>query len=210
MTTGIDSGLASALLPDGKVIIAGRSNRGCDFKVGVCAGAAELYDPITGTFRALSNSQSAEGHAAALLPDGTLLLSGGWICCGATIATAEIFHPAALIPSPVLFSLSGDGRGQGAIWHATTGLVASSDTPAVAGELLSLYTTSLIDGTFIPPQVVIGGRLAEIRFFGNAPGYPGFNQVNIRVPNGITPGPAVPVRLSYLGRPSNEVTIGVQ
>jgi len=47
-------------------------------------------------------------------------------------------------------------------------------------------------------------------YFGAAPGYPGYYQVNFRLPVGLASGEAVSVRLTYLSRPSNAVTIGVR
>ena len=72
-----------------------------------------------------------------------------------------------------------------------------------------MYTKALGHGSVIPPQVAVGGRLSEILYLGDAPGYPGYSQVNFRVPDDITPGSAVRVRLIYLGRSSNEVTIAL-
>ena len=190
---------ATTLLPDGNVLMVGR-------------GLGELFDPASSTFTSSARMiMSRSGHTATLLRDGTVLVAGGQDVSGnAPGATAEIYSPPILVPAPALFALSGDGQGQGVIWHAQTGQIASAGSPAVAGEALSMYTTSLADGGVIPPQVAIGGRLAEVLYFGTAPGYPGYCQVNIRVPSGVASGSAVPVRLSYIGRPSNEVVISVK
>ena len=174
--------------------------------------SAELYDPVTGKFGSSNDAlpQSMDGHTATLLPDGTVLLSGGWICCGVSLSTAEIYRPALLVPSPVLLSLSGDGKGPGAVLHSGTHQVVSSDNPAVSGEALELYLTGLTDGSLIPPQVAIGGRLAEVLYFGKAPGFANLNQVHVRVPGAVEPGNAAQERLTYLASPSNEVTIEVR
>jgi hypothetical protein len=191
----------ATLLPDGTVLLAGGSS-----------ASAEVYDPATGTFSSTGNMTTPRlWQAATLLPDGTVLMTGGGINAGVALASAELYTPLSLVPVPVLMllSLSGDGQGQGAIQHAGTTRIASADDPAVPGEYLSIYLTGLADGSVVPPQVAISGRLAEITFFGNVPGYPGLNVVNIRMPSGVVPGPAVPARLTYLGRLSNQVTIGV-
>jgi hypothetical protein len=195
---------AAALLPDGTVLITG----------GYGIASAELYDSSTGTFTATGNMTARRAyHSATVLNGGRVLITGGVQpvgTVGMSLSSAEIYTPPVLIPTPALFSMSGDGRGQGAIWHAQTGQIASADNPAVAGEALSIYTTSLADGSVIPPQVPVGGRLAQVLYFGAAPGYPGYSQVNFLVPDGVSPGPAVPVRLAYIGRSSNQVTISVR
>ncbi len=185
---------AATVIADGTVLITGED--------------AQMYLPANGTFAEIMNPRR-NSHTATLLPDGTVLLAGGWTGI-AVIASAEIYRPGLLIPSPALLSLSGDGRGQGAILHAGTPRLASSSDPAVAGQYLEIYLRGLTNGSFIPPQVSIGGRMAEVLWFGNTPAFPELNQINVRVPSGVLPGAAVPVRLRYMDRASNEVTIGVQ
>jgi Kelch motif len=195
---------AVALLPDGTVLITGGELAGGNGEL-----VSELYLPENATFSAAGNMITARHeHTATLLADGTVLIAGGYNLWPSPTSSAELYSPAALVPAPVLFS--ADWTSQGAIWHAATGVLATSDMPATVGEALSMYTTSLFEGGAIPPQVAIGGRLAEILYFGDAPGYPGYNQVNFRVPSGVAQGPAVPVHLTYLGRPSNTVMIGFQ
>jgi hypothetical protein len=195
----------AALLPDGTVLITGGQLPGGNGDV-----ASEYYVPSIGAFSSAGNMiMPRHEHTATLLPDGTVLIAGGSSVWPFSTASTELYRPTVLVSAPSLFSLSGDGLGPGAIWHAATGQVVSPRNPAVAGEVLSMYTTGLIDGSVIPPQVSIGGRLGEILFFGTAPGDPRYHQVNFAVPTGVVSGPAIPVRLTYLGRPSNEVTIAV-
>jgi hypothetical protein len=205
MTTLRDRHTAT-LLPDGRVLIAGGATI-----------SAELYDPSSGTFNlAPDMTTSRDAHTATPLNNGKVLIVGGiteddtQIAGVRPLSSAELYTPPVLVPAPVLFSLSGDGKGQGAIWNGVTGLIVSPSNPASAGDVLSMYTTSLFEGGVIPPQIAIGGQLAQILFFGDAPDYPGYYQVNVRMPSGVAAGSAISVRLTYLGRPSNAVTIGVQ
>ena len=167
----------------------------------------DLYDPVKRTFSTTGDLNTPRGaHTATLLSDGTVLITGGSVSL-VFLASAEIYHPVVSKPAPFLYTLSGDGVGQGAILHA--GTAQHSPVPA-SGEILEVYCAGLLDGAVTPPQVSIGGRLAEVLYFGNVAEFPGLNQVNVRLPNGIAPGPAVPVSLTYINRPSNEVTIAVQ
>jgi sugar lactone lactonase YvrE len=206
-------GNTATLLTDGTVLTAGGEPLYC-YSNSLCGDFSipdvYLRDPITATLGFAGSMAYPRFYAQAiLLPDGTVLISGGvdTDVNNPDRAIVEIYKPDVVVAAPELFAVSGDGKGQGAIWHAT-GEIASSDNPAVPGEILSMYTTGFIEGGAIPPRIVISDRLAEILYFGDAPGYPGYFQVNFRVPQGIAPGSA-PVRLRYLDRPSNEVTIAV-
>jgi hypothetical protein len=204
----------TTLLCDGSLLVTGGYN-------GSVVQQTEVYNVALGTFTASAPlPQPLQEYGTTLLNNGDMLLTGGVLpvttgvtaATGVTYATgvdsAEIYHPATALPAPVLTST--DAQGQGAIWNPATELIASSSDPAIAGTVLSMYTTDLIKDGAVPPRVAIGGRSGEVTYFGDSPEYPGYFQVNFVVPNGVTSGAAVPVRLGYLGRWSNAVTIAVQ
>jgi uncharacterized protein (TIGR03437 family) len=155
-----------------------------------------------------------ESHTATLLGDGRVLVAGGVSyggigIFGGSLDSAELYTPDALVPAPRLVSLSGDGRGQGAIFHAGTTHAATPDDPAAAGEEIDITCIGLPDSVFAP-RIAIGGRIASVSSIIRAHNSPGISQVRVRVPRGIASGPAVSVRLFHMDRLSNAVTIAVR
>lgn len=94
-----------------------------------------------------------------------------------------------------VFSLSGNGRGQGAVVKVS-GQFADVSSPAK--EVIETVTAT------------IGGITAPVSFAGLAPTFVGLYQINVTVPQGITPGNAVDLVIYQAGVPSNTVTIAIQ
>src|SRR6185436_10808944 len=146
-------------LPTGLVLAAGGETDSCSANSCTFAGSvasAELYDPSTNTFLPTGSMSAARGtHTATLLADGRVLVAGGASyggigIFGGTLSSAELYTPDVLVPAPALVSLSGDGRGQGAIFHGGTTHVADARDPAVAGESVDIYCVGLTTDSAIP------------------------------------------------------------
>ncbi|HKV23659.1 MAG TPA: kelch repeat-containing protein [Candidatus Acidoferrum sp.] len=91
-------GSASAtLLTNGQVLIAGGLSNNNTGSI----STAELYNPATGTFTLTNGGMqnAREDHTATLLPDGTVLVAGGFNCpspsCQSDVlGSAEIYNPS--------------------------------------------------------------------------------------------------------------------
>lgn len=86
---------ASILLPNGKVLITGGSRVVNDYSDFPNNNTAEIYDPVTGLFSLTGNMNFPRyGHTATLLPNGKVLITGGWGVTG-VLSSAEIYDPDA-------------------------------------------------------------------------------------------------------------------
>jgi uncharacterized protein (TIGR03437 family) len=129
------------------------------------------------------------------------------------IDTAAYAQNVAAIPvitvAPGLVSMSGTGQDQAAALNQD-GTINSATNPAARGSIIVLYGSGAgqtspagIDGHLAnspaplpvaPLTVSIGGADAAVLYAGGAPGLvEGVIQVNAVIPNGVVPGPRVPV-----------------
>jgi uncharacterized protein (TIGR03437 family) len=126
---------------------------------------------------------------------------------------------AVAAADPGVYSLAGSGAGQGAIlnYDATAGYTINSSTNAAPrGSIAVIYmtgagvTTSAIYNQLIPaspavspilvPSVSIGGATATLLGAQDPPGsVPGVIQINVTVPESISPGGTLPVIISMGG-----------
>ena len=116
-----------ALLPGGKVLIAGGSDQDVN-----PLSSAELFDPVTGKFSPTGSMTTARGdhedHAplAVALPDGRVVVMGGEDDDGNLVATVEIYDPAT-------GKFKSDGAIGGSVYYLTGAFLQADGTLLVVG-----------------------------------------------------------------------------
>lgn len=84
----------ATLLPSGQVLIAGGDD-GAQLNGGTTLTTAELYNPITGSWTLTGSMNSPHAnHAAMLLPNGKVLVAGGFVQGTGASSSCEVYDPA--------------------------------------------------------------------------------------------------------------------
>ena len=167
----------AALLPQGKVLVAGGYN-------GPVLSSAELYDPASGTWTATGRLGTARGeHTATLLPSGKVLAAGGfdlsnalrsaelydpasgtWTATG-SMATARFDHTATLLPNGQMLVASGSDSDFRPLQSAEL-YDPGSGTWATTGNMVAArgrHTATLLpNGTVLVAGGFNGLRSAEL------------------------------------------------
>jgi len=90
----------ATVLQDGRVLVAGGFKKAPDGRSQIYFRTAELFDPKTQSFSQTGDMNVRRaGHTATLLPDGRVLLAGGFTEQGMT-ASAELYDPVSGTFSP--------------------------------------------------------------------------------------------------------------
>jgi uncharacterized protein (TIGR03437 family) len=133
-------------------------------------------------------------------------------------------HPTA----PGLFTVNGEGTGQGVVLNSDGRTPNSAATPAARGDVVSLWLTG--EGATNPPgvdgrlpmeilptpvasvAVTVGGVPAVVQYAGAAPYLlPGLAQIKVKIDPAVQPGSDVPILVTIGGAVSKAgVTMAVR
>jgi WD40 repeat protein len=126
-------GHTATLLPDGKVLVSGGYT--ISRRDHLYLATAEVYDPATGTWSATGSMASPRSsHTATLLPDGKVLVSGGYDGYG-TFAKAEVYDPA-MGTWRVVHAMASSRSG-----HIAT-LLPNGEVLVTEGDLVEVYDSA--------------------------------------------------------------------
>ena len=117
---------------------------------------------------------------------------------------------------PAVFALNGAGTGPAAALRADYNIVGDQN-PLRAGDAALIYLTGLgvttqsagLDYANVIPTVTIDGKTATLLYAGRAPGFPGLDQLNVMVPEGVRAGNA-PLVVTSAGKVSNTTTLAIR
>lgn len=160
----------ATLLPDGRVLVVGGSDG--DNSGGKSLNSVEVYDAKTQTWTgAASLATPRTDHTATLLPDGKVLVTGGYDTSSGSpvaVATAEVYDPAtnkwtgagtlgsgranasaSLLPDGRVMVVGGETSSAAALSSAEIYNPSTNSwtgTKSLAGQRTKLTTTALPDG----------------------------------------------------------------
>ncbi|MCX7429647.1 MAG: hypothetical protein NTY17_01335 [Planctomycetia bacterium] len=102
----------ATLLANGRVLVAGGYNGINSTTDGTGnVNAPEIYDPAKRTFSATADMTSARRYpTATMLPDGKVLIAGGYDDTNAVLLTADVYNPTAGTFAPTGSMLTARGR----------------------------------------------------------------------------------------------------
>jgi uncharacterized protein (TIGR03437 family) len=139
----------------------------------------------------------------AVLPNVAGLLKVTVLTSSGTHTVNALAAPAV----PALFTQNGSGIGAASVQRFPGYTLVTATNPLQAGDYAIVYLTGLGHTT---PTVTIGGQDCIVAYAGPAAIYPGLDQINCQVPQGIAPGTAVPILVTTPGRTSNAPTVSVE
>lgn len=133
----------ATLLSDGRVLVAGGSSGG---HYSSALATAEIFDPATSQFSPTGEMTSTrQGATATLLPDGKILVAGGYNTEGVAVSSVDVFDP-----SLDAFALSPASLGAARANHTAT-VLADGRVLLVGGHSAfpgpSLQSAEIYDST---------------------------------------------------------------
>ena len=118
---------------------------------------------------------------------------------------------------PAVFELRPPDSLAAAI-NVANGSVVSETNPLHAGEYLELFLTGLgvteqrasLDYAAVQPTVTVAGVDCPVSYAGAAPGFSGLDQINCKIPVGLSAGNSAPVVVRSGARSSPVTTVYIQ